>query len=94
MSETVNPDSEAPTYVVSDYGSTIFAILALREQGAVIVDFREADETDRIRIADALNGAALAHGNSPFKLEDRVLFLTKDRGPSRAETRKFRSSPE
>ncbi|WP_261556775.1 hypothetical protein [Frankia tisae] len=92
MNESAGPESEAPTHVVDAYEGALHAIRDLREHGVVIVDFRAAEEPMRARIADLLNGAALASGNSPFRLSDNLFFLTSGRSPTRAEINRYRDS--
>ncbi|MCK9896605.1 hypothetical protein [Frankia sp. AgB32] len=90
MSEGTNSAGEAPTFVVDGYENVVEAIAALREHGVVIADFRGADDPVRRRIADALTGAGLANGNSPFMLTENVLFVTAGRMPNRAEVERYR----
>ncbi len=90
MSEGDAAGQETPTHIANSRHDVVHAISALREHGAVIVDFRTADDPARTRIADVLEGAALASGNSPFRLADSVYFVTAGKTPSRAEIERYR----
>ncbi|SNQ47760.1 conserved hypothetical protein [Frankia canadensis] len=90
MSEGETAGQETPTHIVSLRQDVIHAISKLREHGSVIVDFRTADPDAQTSIADVLDGAALASGNSPFVLASNVYFVTAGKMPSRADIERYR----
>lgn len=90
MNEDASWDGETPAYVIDDLGTAARAAVAIRQQGAIIADFRAVDDSLRIRVADTLNGAALANGFSPFLLAEGVRFLTTQRPPSRTDYARYR----
>lgn len=89
MGEGAKPDEEAPTFVITDFADAYPALRAYGENGAVIVDVREADEPTRRRVADLCTGAGIAFGYSPFKLAVDVHFLTTGRFPTSVERQKY-----
>jgi hypothetical protein len=89
MTETGDHSEEVPVYAVSDLPSTARAVVNLFTHEAIIVDFRAVDDAELGRVGAMLQGAGLAHGNSPFHIADRVFFLTKGRAPGRREWERF-----
>ncbi|WP_157845235.1 MULTISPECIES: cell division protein SepF [Pseudofrankia] len=86
---TADSADDAPFFEIHKYGDLTSVAVAVRGSGAVIVDFRSVDDAMGRRVADFCAGLGFGIGNSPFRLTDRVYFLSGQRTPNRAERARF-----
>jgi FtsZ-interacting cell division protein YlmF len=85
MSTPTPPTGEAPVREIHDYGDLTAVAIAVRASGAVVVDFRAVDDALARRVADFCSGLGFGIGTSPFRLAERVYFLSGQRTPQGAE---------
>jgi FtsZ-interacting cell division protein YlmF len=89
MSVTADSADDAPVFEIHKYGDLTSVAIAVRGSGAAIVDFRAVDDAMRRRVADFCAGLGFGIGTSPFRLADRVYFLSGQRSPNSAEWARF-----